>query len=194
MERKLGFLFTGQEQSNFDNFREEIYHGLDIDGAGFLKLPVEVEEGLIHDFSKTIKATSTHLKKPLPRIGLIHGWSEPLEGYSENHEIREILANATVDENYPNGIIRISPFYLKPEFTRRINAGITERSGNDALMPFSFLLAHEDFHVWQFLNQHDRVVEDCKTFNIGGLSAWGQTQTEIDANEFANNWIKNHKI
>jgi hypothetical protein len=194
MERKFDFSFkTQKEQGSIDNFREEIYCGLDIDGASFLKLPSDVEEGLINDFAKTLIATSKNLQKPLPRVRLIHGWNEPLDGYSENHEIREILANATVDENFPNGIIRISPFYLKPEFTRRFNSSREDESGN-AITPLSFLLAHEDFHIWQFLNQYNRVVEDCKALGEGGLAAWNHTQTEIEANEFANNWIKSHKI
>ena len=190
--REIDFLFKAQnKQKDFIAFKAEIRKGLDIDGASFLKLPKEVEESLIADFAKTLTATSEYLKKPLPKVGLIHGWNEPLSGYAENHQIREIMANATVDDKYPKGIIKISPFYLKPEFTRRFNFSLKVEPEN-ALHPFPFLLAHEDYHIWQFLNQYERVVRDCEAFAEGGLTAWKKTQTEIDANEFANYWIKNH--
>lgn len=192
MERERDLSNQKPEEEKLKSFKAEIYKGLDINGAAFLKLPKEVEEKFINDFAKILIATSSHLRKQLPEVDLIHGWNEPLDGYSENHEIREILANATVDENYPNGIIRVSPFYLKSEFTRRISFGSID---NDlgTILPLNFLLPHEDFHVWQFLNQKDRVVKDCKVFAKEGLAAWSKTRTEIDANEFANIWIKNHR-
>lgn len=193
MEKERSLSNQKIEEENLKSFKTEIYKGLDIDGASFLKLPREVEEKFVDDFANILIATSTHLKKSLPEIGLIHGWNEPLDGYSENHEIREILANATVDENYQNGIIRVSPFYLKSEFTRRIGFGQADNDGS-AILPLNFLLPHEDFHIWQFLNQEDRVVEDCRKLATGGLASWNITKTEAEANEFANIWIKNHRV
>lgn len=190
ISERLGLIFKSQEeQKHLASYRNEIYQGLDLDGASFLKLPKEIEDGLVNDFAKTLTATSRLLKKSVPEVELIHGWSQPLEGYEKNHEIREVLANALLDKDYPSGIIRISPFYLKPEFTKRLNLGVGKDSEYNTCPP-QFLLAHEDFHVWQFLNQYEKIVEDCKVFKTGGLSAWNQTQTEIDANEFANYWIK----
>lgn len=189
---RLGSLFISQEHAQLVDYRDRIYQGLDLDGAGFLKLSKEVEDSLVNDFAKTLTATSTHLKKSVPEVGLIHGWNQPLEGYLKNHEIREVLANSLLDKDYPRGIIRISPFYLKPEFTKRLNHAVRGEFEYN-ICPPQFLLAHEDFHIWQFLNQPEKIVEDCKVFNTDGLAAWNQTQTEIDANEFANYWIKNHK-
>lgn len=190
---RLGLLFTSEEHKRLDSYRNEIYHGLDIDGVSFLKLPKDIERGLVNDVAKILIATSANLKKPIPEVGLIHGWSERLEGYSQNHEIREVLANTSLDKDYPRGIIRISPFYLKPEFTKRVNFEVREDS-EDFMYPLEYLLAHEDFHVWQFLNQYEKVMEDCKAFKVGGLAVWDQTQTEIDANQAARNWIEKHRF
>lgn len=189
INERLGSLFKSQEeQERLSFYKDKIYQGLDLQGAGFLKLSKDIENRLVNDFAKTLIATSAHLKKSVPEVGLIHGWNQPLEGYEKNHEIREILANAYSDENYPHGVIDFSPFYLKAEITYRM--GIDQKP----VFPFEYLLAHEDFHVWQFLNQYEKVIEDCRVFKTDGLAAWNQTQTEIDANEFANLWIKNHKF
>lgn len=188
---RLRSIFKPQGE-HLAGYKDEIYQGLDLDGAGFLKLPKEIESGLVNDFAKTLTATSIHLKKFVPEVGLIHGWNQPLEGYSQNHEIRDVFADASLDKDYPYGIIRISPFYLKSEFTKRLNHGVREDLEYN-IHPFRFLLAHEDFHLWQFLNRYEKTVKDCKVFKTGGFAAWNQTQTEIDANEFANYWIKNHK-
>lgn len=175
--------------NRLENFKAEIYKGLDLERAGFLRIPKEVEEKLIADIAVTITNTSKDLGKSLPAIALIHGWDEPLPGYEANHEIREVLANATINEEFPNGIIRISPFYLKEEISERIN-GLFSKEG-DARFPLSFVLPHEDFHIWQFKNMPEQVLRDTEILKNEGLSKWSQTRTELDASQAANNWILN---
>lgn len=182
---RLGLSFSVNAQEAYvSGYRDKIHQGLDLDGASFLKLSRGVEDGLLDDFARILMATSAHLKKPVPEVELIHGWSQPLEGYEQNHELREIFANAYLDENYPHGIIFVSPFYLKAEITHRmgINQGF--------MFPLEFVLAHEDYHIWQISNQYEKTVEDYKVLRTEGLAAWNLTQTEIDANEFANSWIQ----
>lgn len=183
---RLDLSFTVNAQEAYVNaYRDKIHHGLDLDSAGFLKIPEGIEDGLLNDFVRILISTSAHLKKPVPEVKLIHGWSQPLEGYEQNHELREIFANAYLDENSPHGVIFVSPFYLKAEITHRI-MGIKQ----GFMFPLEFVLAHEDYHIWQFSNQYEKTVEDCNVLRTDGLAAWNLTQTEIDANEFANSWIQ----
>jgi hypothetical protein len=174
------------EQVDFEEYEGEIYRGIDMDGTGFLKLPKVIEAAVIFDFAKILTETSDHLNKPLPVVTLMHGWNEPLAVYSQNYDAREILANASVNKDYPDGIIRISPFFLKSEFTARIASNVT-------VPPLEFILAHEDFHIWQFLAQPDQAMADCKVLSEKGLDAWNSTRTEIDANEFGKAWIMRGK-
>lgn len=187
---ELGISHNGSERKrNINSFKKEIYDGLDLERAGFLKVPKAIEQELIGEIAVTLFKTSDELDKPLPKVALIHSWNESLPGFEENNEIREIIAHATLDEANPNGIIRISPFYLKEEFTGRIN-GFYSREG-DARHPLGFVLSHEDFHIWQYEHQLEQVLRDTNILKTQGLDSWGQTRTELDANQAANNWIKN---
>lgn len=187
---ELGLFHKTKEQGDkLENFKRDIYKGLELERAGFLRIPKQVEEELIDEIAVTIASTSKDLGKPLPAVSLIHGWDEPLPGYDTNHEIREVLANATLSEDVPNGIIRISPFYLKEEITVRIN-GFFSQEG-DARYPLNFVLPHEDFHIWQFKNMPEQVLRDTEILKREGLAQWSQTRTELDASQAANNWISN---
>ena len=138
---------------------------------------------MIKFISSNLIEISGHLRIPLPQVGLIHGWNQKLHGYTQNHENREVLANDSVDNNHPDGIIRFSPFYIKSEITYRM--GIDQRPA----LPFGFIIPHENFHIWQYHNQYEQVTRDCQLMENGGLSAWAQTKTEIEADEFAKSWI-----
>jgi hypothetical protein len=187
---ELGIFHKKEGRGNkLENFKADIYSGLDLERAGFLKMPKEVEERLIEEIAVTLANTSRELSKPLPTVSLIHGWDEPLPGYETNQEIREVIANATINEDFPNGVIRISPFFLKEEIAGRVN-GLFSQEG-DARYPLAYVLPHEDFHIWQFKNMPDQVYIDTETLKIEGLSKWNQTRTELDARQAANNWVLN---
>ena len=184
MLERIGFRPKIKEQEiTVEKYKQQIAQGLDFNGAGFLKTPKEVEQRMLNEISSNLIEISGHLRIPLPQVGLIHGWNQKLHGYTQNHEIREVLANASVDNNHPDGIIRFSPFYIKSEITYRM--GIDQRPA----LPFGFIIPHENFHIWQYHNQYEQVTRDCQLMENGGLSAWAQTKTEIEADEFAKSWI-----
>lgn len=188
---EFGFFQKKEEQGNkLENFKRDIYKGLDLDRAGFLRTPKELEDKLIEEIAVTLTKTSKDLGMPLPTVSLIHGWDEPLPGYEANQEIREVIANATVSEDYPNGIIRISPFYLKEEIAGRVINSLFSAEGI-ARYPLGYVLPHENFHIWQFKNMPEQVSLDTETLKREGLTEWGQTRTELDACQAANNWIMN---
>lgn len=191
---------TEQRQRVHNDFARRIYAGLGVQDAAFLEFPSGTGEGLAGDISRVLTATSTHLRKPLPdAVTLLGSWTDVLRnGEGAGFGDLDVLANADRNDDFPNGIIRISPFYLKAELLRRVGRITGQGGGNgEIVMTLDELLAHEDFHIWQYINNSASVLIDLAIAHKeekGWLTAWNQTRTELDAREFAKTWIMQNGV
>ena len=188
-ERKESQFYSGAEDKPGlkTQFHLEIYRGLALGEAGFLRIPDFIEGMIIYNIAADFVVLSEDLDIPLPRIGLTITWGSNNPQLSGNYSVRDIIANATVNNHYPEGIVRYSPFYLKSYVSSKL--GI-EQDIECSPVPLSSVNGHEAYHLWQYRNQRDRVLRDVHVLENEGLDEWNQTQTEIDARKFEKRWLE----
>ena len=99
----------------------------------------------------------------------------------------KIWGDAFLSQDIPQGRIRFSPKHIKESVTEKI--GKVEIP----VYPLGGIVAHEEFHIWQFINIPLQVQRDLKVMNRRDEveEAWNCTNTEVQAGEFERYWIEN---
>lgn len=193
VERRLALTLNRKGEYKLPTkFHREIYEGLGIRNADFLKIPNKITQEIIDNIAIDLIDLSKYLEIPLPKIGLTIPWdgggSKSMLSSHANYSISDILASATVDDNlHPEGIIQYSPFYLKSYVSSRM--GI-EQDIEYPPLPLRVLNGHEAFHLWQYKNKRDQVLRDVHILENEDLEAWNKTKTEIEARGFEKTWLQ----
>ena len=185
---ELDFLRGAQQTSSeFSRLKAQFAQGINWEGAEFLKAPPAAIDRINAEAAANLMRLKRHLGLPsYPEIRLLQDWSEVLP--EEERLMAEIFADAIVDDNNPNGRIRISPSVIKAAVTGVINAD---------RLPVLFLaglLAHEKFHIWQYKNTPEKVKRDTAIRSNSKpdswIEAWSYTETEREALAFQRHWIE----
>lgn len=185
---ELDFLNGAQRaSSDFLELKSRFAAGVNWEGASFLKIPPEVIDEINIEGAENLVRLKQALSLPaFPAIELLTDWNEILP--EEDRLIHEVYGDAVVVKNvFPHGRIRISPLIMK--------AVVTEKMGIGHKPPVSLagLLAHEAFHISQFLNDRERVERDLIVRQNKGIEAWFNTQTEWEAIKFERDWVESGK-
>lgn len=187
-ERDLRFFAKAEDKPKLKaQFHEEIYKGLALGEADFLKIPELIEQGIVHTIANDFVSLSEYLNIPLPRIGLTKHWNDNTPQEQGSYDIRDVLAAASVDEQYPEGIVVYSPFYLKRYVSYKM--GIEQEIDSPPL-PLSQLNGHEGLHLYQYRYNKKAWIKHALILKEQGFSAFSETQTEKDAMEFEKKWLE----
>lgn len=182
ISREINFLYRAEEKSVFNSHRTKIAENLKLKEV-VTNIPSAVEEGVVTDIAKNLIRLSKELKIPLPSIGIIVPTDKHFAIKSQNGKKRYALANSSISEENPEGIIKFSPLYLDHLISFRM--GFDEEKPS----PIEWLVSHEAFHLWQHRNNPEAIVQDCMQYE-NGAEAWETTLSEIHANEFAKRWLE----
>lgn len=177
------------DQSQEDEFRTlltEIDSGIGWEEAGFLKVPIIIRTEINREIADHMHRLKRHLQlNSHPKIGLLQEWNElPPE---DERIMDKIWGDAFLSKDIPQGRIRFSPKHIKESVTEKIG------KVKIPVYPLGRIVAHEEFHIWQFINNPLQVQRDLKVMNRRDEveEAWNYTNTEMQAGEFERYWIEN---
>lgn len=177
------------DQSQEDEFRTlltEIDSGIGWEEAGFLKVPIIIRTEINREIADHMHRLKRHLQlNSHPKIGLLQEWNElPPE---DERIMDKIWGDAFLSKDIPQGRIRFSPKHIKESVTEKIG------KVKIPVYPLGRIVAHEEFHIWQFINNPLQVQRDLKVMNRRDEveEAWNYTNTEVQAGEFERYWIEN---
>lgn len=175
---------VGEAEGAF-NYRAKVLQGLGLKGV-VPDIPFAVELGITTDIAKNLIIISRELEIPLPSIGVILPKDPLFKVRSQSGEEIYTLANASIPDENPEGLIKFSEGYL--------DHLISFRMGYDEEIPrpIEWVVSHEAYHLWQHKHTPKRIALDCIVQYKNGAEAWETTQSEIDANEYANRWLERH--
>ncbi len=181
--RELGFYLGNslRERLQKSGLREEIYKGLELEEAGYLKMSSAVKENIVGELEDQTQRLSKFLRIPIPSFGLLFGWKEdPGESFFSD---ATLLATSAKNIEFPNGIIRYSPLFLKDHINFRMGAPYKPS------FSLAEVNAHEALHLWEHKYDRKTILANCKAIEIGGLKGWSNTSSERFAAAFAKNWV-----
>jgi hypothetical protein len=175
---------TYSNESEIAKLKQQVTLGLDLDSAGFLKIPGEVREDIVGEIALQLLDLTDYLDIPIPKIGLIREWNESIPDLLElDVPNRDVLAIASKDPLFNvEGIIKFSPAYIKSLVTHRM--GIDQKP----IIELTELVAHECYHLKQMAVNIDQVIVDSERIRTEGLGAWRRTVTEREARKFEKEW------
>jgi hypothetical protein len=180
------FLHKSQETSSkFITAKSNFTKGMKWEENSINILPKE-RELINNSAADHLVRTVRYLQLPgIPEISLLFPW-EITENKSNDSKGETIYANAYIDKDFPNGLIRISPVFIESFVIKSIR-----EEGNWSILHLGALLAHESFHLWQYIHIPEKVERDLTIYGNLDLNIWNQTQTEREAKEFEKYWIEN---
>jgi len=177
---------TVSQQKEFNTLLAEIDVGIRWEEAAFLKVPIIIRTEINREIADHMHRLKRHLQlNSHPKIGLLQEWNElPPE---DERIMDKIWGDAFLSKDIPQGRIRFSPKHIKESVTEKI--GKVEIP----VYPLGGIVAHEEFHIWQFINNPLQVQRDLKVMNRRDEveEAWNYTNTEVQAGEFERYWIEN---
>lgn len=177
---------ANQEQRDFHEYKIKVRQGLGLGVTIVPEIPFDLRDKIVTETATNMVNLCGELDIPLPFIGIKSADEEARLIATSKTPGSYLLANSEITNEHPEGIIEFSSKYLTQVVRFRMGEGTTIPK------PLELIVAHEAFHLWQHRGDITREIirSDNKKFEAEGLLGWNSTQTEIDANEFANRWLE----
>ncbi len=164
-------------------FKRAVERGLHLeDGLGD-----RVDYSVIDDMTEEIAAASFHASdflrnKGVPNFGLIYPWGGEQPRVKNKGMV--VLADADVNFDNPNGLIRFSPKYLDAiaNFKMGIDDSVVLSYGHDSSL--DKITAHEEYHIYQYFCFPITMERHVQAASSKDLAEWNKTWAEKGARRF----------
>jgi hypothetical protein len=173
------------QQKEFNTLLTEIDTAIGWEEASLLNPTVIIRGEINREIAEHMFRLKRHLDLTShPRLELLQENNLHPE---EKRKMGKVWGDAFLSRDIPQGRIRISPKHL----AERVNEKL--KKTEVPVYPIGGIVAHEYFHIWQFINNPLKMQRDLAVINrrSGWEEAWICTDTEVSATEFERYWIEN---